>query len=187
MAFTAFLDTCTLFGGYLCDTFLRLAEAETYRPLWSADVLDELHRNLLRRGLAESAVDHRIASMRRAFPDAEVTGYQSLVPGLTCDEKDRHVLAAAIRGNADVLVTFNINDFPASATEPFDLDVIAPDAFLLDQLDLNPAVVIDGLRRQADAYSRPPVSTDELLHRLTAAGVPHFSQDAQLQLNRPPT
>jgi len=186
MAFTAFLDTCTLFGGYLCDTFLRLAEAETYRPLWSADVLDELHRNLLRRGLAEPAVNHRINSMRRAFPDADVTGYQSLMPGLTCDEKDRHVLAAAIRGSADVLVTFNISDFPARSTEQFDLDVITPDDFLLDQLDLHPSTVIEALDGQADAYRRPPVSTDELLHRLTAAGVPRFSQDAQLQINRPP-
>jgi hypothetical protein len=52
MHFPAFLDTCTLFGAYLCDTLLRLAEAEVYRPLWSAQVLEELDRNLRLRGAA---------------------------------------------------------------------------------------------------------------------------------------
>ena len=70
--FPAFPDTCTLYGAYLCDSLLRLAEAGTYRPLWSADVLDELERALVVRGLEKTAVTHRISEMRRAFPDAEV-------------------------------------------------------------------------------------------------------------------
>ncbi len=70
--FPAFLDTCTLYGAYLCDSLLRLAEAGTYRPLWSADVLVGLERALVARGLTEDAVKYRIGEMRRAFPDAEV-------------------------------------------------------------------------------------------------------------------
>ena len=77
--FPAFLDTCTLYGAYLCDSLLRLAEAGTYRPLWSADVLDELERALVARGLEQKAVTHRVYEMRRAFPDAEVRGYENLV------------------------------------------------------------------------------------------------------------
>lgn len=46
-AFPAFLDTCVLYPAYLCDTLLRLADAQAYRPLWSADVLTELRRNLV--------------------------------------------------------------------------------------------------------------------------------------------
>ncbi len=88
------------------DLLLRLAEVGAYRPLWSADVLEELRRNLDRTGAAG-----RGAQMRRAFPDAEVTGYQDLIATMTCDPKDRHVLAAAIRADAAVLVTFNIRDF----------------------------------------------------------------------------
>jgi PIN domain len=64
--FPAFLDTCTLYGAYLCDSLLQLAEAGTYRPLWSADVLDELERALVARGLESKAVTHRIGEMRRA-------------------------------------------------------------------------------------------------------------------------
>jgi predicted nucleic acid-binding protein len=103
--FPAFLDTCSVFPAYLCDTLLRLAEAEAYRPLWSPGVLEELQRNLVEeRGLSSEAVAHRISEMRRSFPDAEVTGYDDLVSAMTCDQKDRHVLAAAIRGGAEVLV-----------------------------------------------------------------------------------
>jgi predicted nucleic acid-binding protein len=118
--FPAFLDTCSIFPAYLCDALLRLAEAGTYRPLWSAAVLEELERNLPGRGLGNAAIIHRISEMRRAFPDAEVSGYDTLIGAMTCDPKDRHVLAAAVRGNAKVLVTSNTNDFPAKSTEPYD-------------------------------------------------------------------
>jgi hypothetical protein len=67
VAFPAFLDTCVLYPAYLCDTLLRLAEAEAYRPLWSADVLAELRRNLIERGIAADRVEHRIAQMSRSF------------------------------------------------------------------------------------------------------------------------
>jgi hypothetical protein len=63
-----------LYPAYLCDTLLRLAEAEAYPPLWSADVFTELRRNLIERGLAPERVDRRIAQMCRSFPDATVTG-----------------------------------------------------------------------------------------------------------------
>jgi hypothetical protein len=53
--FPAFPGTCALYGAYLYDTLLCLAEAGTYRPLWSAGVLDELERNLLERGLQKEA------------------------------------------------------------------------------------------------------------------------------------
>ena len=135
MAFTAFPDTNALYGEYLCDTLLRLAEAGTYQPLWSAGVLEELERNLVdNAGLAPDAVRRRIGAMQRAFPDAKVRGYEGLIESMTCDGKDRHVLAAAVRGQSDVLVTFNVSDFPEESTTPHDVEVINPDDFLLDQL-----------------------------------------------------
>jgi predicted nucleic acid-binding protein len=185
MAYTAFLDTCTLFGGYLCDTLLRLAEADLYQPQWSPDVLDELRRNLLQRGLAETAVDHRINSMRRAFPEAEVIGYQALIPGLTCHEKDRHVLAAAIRGNADAIITFNTRDFPTTSTQPYDIDVAHPDEFLLDRLDLDLDSIIEALARQAASYRQPPIQIDDLMEKLARSGVPQFADHARIRTNSP--
>jgi hypothetical protein len=67
--FPAFLDTCVLYPAYLCDTLLRLAEVAAYRPLWSAQVLTELRRNLLERDIPPERVDRRLAHMTRAFPE----------------------------------------------------------------------------------------------------------------------
>nr|MDT0660989.1 PIN domain-containing protein [Micromonospora sp. DSM 115978] len=101
-----------MYPAYLCDTLLRLAEAEAYRPLWSTDILTELRRNVIEAGIPDDRVDRRIAHMTRSFPDAMVTGYETLVDGMTNDPRDRYVLAAAVRANAEVVVTFN----PATAT-----------------------------------------------------------------------
>jgi predicted nucleic acid-binding protein len=154
-AFPAFLDTCSLYGFYLCDTLLRLAEAGTYRPLWSVGVLEELERSLVSHGLPAEAVGHRISEMRRTFPDAEVRGYQALAEVMTCDPKDRHVLAAAVRGDAEVLVTFNVHDFPSESVQHYDITVVHPDDFLLDQLDLYPGATLAALRAQAASYKTP--------------------------------
>ena len=180
--FPAFLDTCTLYVAYLCDSLLRLAEASTYRPLWSADVLGELERALVARGLEKKAVTHRIGEMRRAFPDAEVRGYENLVNTMTCDQKDRHVLAAAVRSDAAVLVTFNIGDFPATSTAAYDITVVHPDDFLPDQLDLYPGHTVAALRDQARSYSAPAMSIEDLLGRLASAGVPKFAAEARRRL-----
>ncbi|MGE3446766.1 MAG: hypothetical protein AB7H92_04195 [Microbacteriaceae bacterium] len=85
-----------------------------------------------------------------------MSGYRSLVDGLTCDPKDRHVLAAAVRADAAAIVTFNVRDFPASSVEAFEIEIIIdPDTFLLDRLDLAPPAVTDELTRQASPKSAP--------------------------------
>lgn len=134
----AVLDTCVLFRPLLCDTLLCLAEEGLFAPLWSADIIEELRRNLLRHGLAEHAVTHRLHQMTTHFPEALVTGYEPLVPVMTTARSDRHVLAAAVRGQAEVIVTENLRDFPASATLPYDVSALHQDEFLLDLNDLDP-------------------------------------------------
>lgn len=182
-AFPAFLDTCSIYGGYLCDTLLRLAEAGVYRPLWSAGVLDELRRNLTEKArVADEAAAYRVSEMQQSFPDAEVRGYEPLAESMTCDPKDRHVLAAAVRGGAEVLVTFNTADFPAEPAGRYDITVVHPDDFLLDQLDLHPGAVLAALRAQAAAYKSPAMSAEDLLGRLAAAGVPRFASEARRHL-----
>ena len=165
-----FLDTCVLLKSYLCDTLLSLAEEGTYRPLWSTGVLEELRRNLLRLGIKSEAVDHRIGQMTAFFPDAQVTGYEGLIPEMTNHPKDRHVLAAAVVGRSDVLVTENLPDFPAEAAQPHGIDVYSQDEFLLGQLELYPRQVHDTLRRQASRYRREPRTVDGLLTVLATPG-----------------
>ena len=182
MPFPAFLDTCVLYPAYLADTLLRLAEASAYRPLWSADVLAELRRNVIERGIPPDRVDRRIALMTRSFPDALVTGYESLVDGMANDPKDRHVLAAAVRANAEVLVTFNIRDFPEPALKPYDIVAVHPDEFLLDQLDLYPGLTMAVLRQQAASYRREPTSVPGVLVLLERTGVPRFAAELRRHL-----
>lgn len=177
MPFSVVLDTCVLYPAHLRDTLLRLAERDLYRALWSADIVDELRRNLLDEGFQSTSVDHLLAEMGAAFPDAEVSGYRSLIDGLGCDPKDRHVLAAAVRADAAAIVTFNVRDFPGPSVEPFEIEIIDPDAFLLDQLDLAPAAVTDDLTRQAAANRREPKTLPGLLDALARAGAPSFADE----------
>jgi predicted nucleic acid-binding protein len=174
--FPALLDTNVLYGAYLNDVLLSLAERGLFRPLWSDDILVELERNLLENGEDPALVEKRVSTMRTFFPDAVVSGYSSLLDNLTCHAKDRHVLAAAIRANAEVLVTFNIRDFPADSVAAYDIEVVSPDRFLLDQLDLYPGATVGTLRQLVADYSRPELSIDDLLVILAGAGVPEFAR-----------
>jgi len=177
--FAVVLDTCVLYPAHLRDTLLRLAERGLYRVLWSADIADELRRNLVEVGLDAGSIDRLIIEMNAAFPDAEITGYRSLMDGLTCDPKDRHVLAAAVRADAAAVVTFNLDDFPDASVEPFAIEVISPDTFLLDQLDLAPGAVIDELGRQANANRREPKTLPSILDALAKAGAPSFADEVR--------
>lgn len=175
-----------LFPAYLCDTLLTQADARTYRPVWSRGVLEELGLVLLRdTSMTAGQVERRLGQMRQAFPDAEVEGYDHLIEGMTtADPEGRHVLAAAVRANVEVLVTFNLSDFPDSALEPYDITAVHPDDFLLDQLDLYPAVVLHCLEEQVNRYTHvgAPVSVPELLRPLERAGVPRFADEVRRHL-----
>lgn len=168
--FRVLLDTCVLFKTLLCDTMLSIAEEGLYQPLWSEDILEELRRNLLRYGVAEANVARRIGLMREGFPDSAVTEYRSLVPSMTNHVKDRHVVAAAVRGGAELIVTENVRDFPRTATDPYDIDVVDQDEFLLDQLDLEPMSVHRALGRQVSRYRRAPRTVEDLLTALERPG-----------------
>jgi len=178
--FPAFLDTCVLYGATVNDTFLRIAEQGAFQPYWSADVLDELQRNLVgRAGLSEERAARRIAHMRMAFPDAEVLGYEGLIHAMSCHPKDRHVLAATVQGRCEVLVTFNTKDFPVEALRGLNVSVLHPDAFLLDQVDLYPARVGRALTNQVRDSGRPRLMMGSLLASLARSGLPEFAAEVQ--------
>jgi predicted nucleic acid-binding protein len=176
LGFSVVLDTCAIYPAYLRDTLLRLAAAETYRPRWSAHILDELHRLLTNR-IDVASADRIIEAMTRHFPDALVTGYESLIPAMTNHPKDRHVLAAAVRANADAIVTFNLDNFPAAATDPYEIDVLHPDAFLLNQIELAPRRVLHVLDEQVAGYRRPTMDLYSLASALYKAGCTEAAEE----------
>src|ERR1700735_968201 len=168
------LDTCVLLKSYLCDTLLSVAEVGTFRPLWSDHVLEELRRNLVKAGAKPEAVEHRLGQMTTYFPDARVTGYEKLIGSMTNHPKDRHVLAAAVAGRADMLVTENLKDFPLRSVEHLEITVAGQDDFLLGLLELHPDAVRAALRRQASRYRREPRSVTALLSILAERDALHF-------------
>jgi predicted nucleic acid-binding protein len=183
MAFPAFLDACVLIPIKLTDLLLRLAEADTYRLLWSQDVLDEVERNLPKVGVAPDKARTRVQRMRGAFPDALVADYSALVPAMTNHQKDQHVLAAAVRADAAVIVTHNIKDFPPPALQPYDTDAVHPDDFLLDQLDLYPGQTMRCIREQIAECRNPAITIDHLLGTLGKT-VPRFADKVREQLSQ---
>ncbi len=146
-----------------------------YRPLWSAEILDEVRRNLVTSfGRTAQQADRRVDQMRAAFPLAIVHGYEDLTPAMTNHPKDRHVLAAAVRGAAAVIVTANLKDFPPSALSRYNIEAIHPDEFLLDQLDLDPGLTQRCLTEQRAAYTKPSLSVSEFYGTLRVT-VPAFA------------
>lgn len=176
MPFAVVLDACVLYPLPLRDTLLRVAQQNLYTPRWSGRILDEVARNLVSDGRATPGQATKLVEvMQRAFEDAEVPEHAiaSLEPAMLNEPADRHVLAAAVGSHAEAVVTSNIRHFPAAACEPFDIEVVHPDAFLCELYDRAPAKIHIALTKQAAALSRPPLSATELLDRL-AATVPEF-------------
>ncbi|MDZ7885907.1 MAG: PIN domain-containing protein [Mycobacterium sp.] len=160
--FRVVLDACVLVPYQLADLLLRLADAGLYEPLWSDEILAEVERAVVVKLEVPSVkASRRIGQMRSAFPTAAVSNYEDLIPAMTTDPKDRHVAAAAVRGGAALIVTANLRDFPPVALHPFDIEVVHPDDFLLDQLELDEPATVACLQGHRAAYSRPEFSSAE--------------------------
>jgi len=162
--FIVVLDANVLFPFTLRDTLLRAAAADVYQVRWSSKILDEMASNLVSTSMMSADKAARLrATMERVFPEAEVTGYEHLIPAMQNHEKDRHVAAAAVKAGAQVIVTANLRDF----TElPEGIEAQSPEHFLCNLFDLDPDGFIELLREQAGDLKNPPMSFDELLDRL---------------------
>lgn len=175
--YAAVLDANVLVPSALCDTLLRLAAGGFFRPLWSEQILTEVEYAILRvrPDLQPTAVARRIHVMRTAFIDANVDGWEQVAAGLDLpDPDDRHVLAAAITGGAQSIVTFNVKDFPAERLASRGIEARQPDEFLLDQLDLSPSGMLEVLASQAEDLKRPSTDLAGLLNNLAQCQLPNF-------------
>jgi hypothetical protein len=160
-----------------------------YRPHWSNGILAELERNLRRIGWNDGQINHLGEELRNSFPEAMVDVPLGFEQGLTCDPKDRHVLAAAIVGGCKVIVTQNTKDFPISSTDPFGIRVVRPGTFLLDLFHLDRPRVVDCLRRIEARNNRYPQTVQEILHcRGITTQAPVFARECceYLALPSPP-
>ena len=169
--FRAILDACVLANARLCDLLLRLAETpRLYLPYWSGPLLDEAqgtHRKLQwPAGLSESwreAVSH-------AFPDACLGSLDAYNSPQAINEKDRHVVQAALCAGAEDIVTFNLRDFPSEHLEPLGISAKHPSEFLINLLSIEPLIVS---RRLEDIAKQKGEPLTESLRKL-AVHVPDF-------------
>jgi predicted nucleic acid-binding protein len=162
----AFLDASVLYPVSLRNLLMRLTLNGLFQARWSAAVHAEWIRAVLRDrpGLPETRLLQVRDAMNDQAEECLVIGYEPLIGSLELpDPEDRHVLAAAIVGRADVIVTHNLRHFPAEKLDRYGIEALHPDAFIRDLLDLSPTLVVDAVRDQQASLTRPPMSIIELL------------------------
>lgn len=172
--FTALLDANVLYPAPLRDFLLHLADVELYRPKWTKEIQEEWVRNLLlkRADLKRANLNKTHEAMNSAFPDANITNYEEIIDNLSLpDNNDRHVLAAAIKVNADVIVTFNVKDFPSVYLKSFGIEVQHPDEFIINLIDVDKQTSIEAFSNQVRSLKNPPESEDEVLSVLAKCGL----------------
>jgi PIN domain len=178
--FTVVLDACTLFPMLVRDVLLTLASHEFFNPKWSSRIRAEWMRNLSLRlnersfdGDTQRRVAQIAAAMDAAFPDA-TADLEFPEPALLepVQVKDRHVVSAALAVRADAIVTFNIADFAAAhLKEHLQIEVLHPDDFVMDLVDLNEKRAVAAFRELRARKKNPPWASSELVQRLQKAGL----------------
>jgi predicted nucleic acid-binding protein len=172
--YTAVLDANVLYPALLRDVLLSLAHADLYSAKWSAHIRDEWTRSLLRdRPTMGVQIRAAAAAMEEAIPDCLVTGYEHLIASLQLpDPDDRHVLAAAITGHADAIITWNAKDFPQEVLDAFGIELQTPDEFVLNQLMLRGSTALMAIKAMRARWARPEVSPQMLVDLLEKRGLP---------------
>jgi predicted nucleic acid-binding protein len=173
-SFTALYDACVLYPAPLRDFLIRLARRGLFRARWSAHIHEEWIASLLknRPDLTREKVERTKSLMDNSVLDCLVHNYECFIDALELpDAKDRHVLAAAIRGKADVIVTFNLKDFPEEILTDYDLHAQHPDEFISHLIDLDAGKVYEVVKQQRASLRAPSRTVEELLLTFESVGL----------------
>jgi hypothetical protein len=165
---TALLDACVLYPQTLRDLLRNLARTNLFRARWTDLINDEWTRNLLEKNPGKAdQVARTLALVNRSVDDCLISDYEVVIPTLQLpDPNDRHVLAASIVGQANVIITLNLDDFPPEQLEPFGIEARHPDTFVTHLIALDPEVVCAAIRRMRERYKNPPMTAAEYLDSL---------------------
>lgn len=170
--FTAVLDTNVIYPVIIRDLLFWFAYYDMYTPKWSKHIFDEWEDVMQRKGVSPEESEKRRLNANLAFPDALVTHYETLIEHLDLpDEKDRHVLAAAIKTNAHVIVSNNIKDFPEDVLDRYGLKIKTPDDFLTDIIDLNTEIAVEAFKEMVLNKKNPELDEYEVLDYLRKNGL----------------
>lgn len=163
--YTVVVDACVFYSGLKTDALMSLCSRGLFAAKWSRRIEDEWIRALkVNRPELHEKVDSRQAAMRSAVLDWEVPeeAICALEPGLQLpDPDDRHVLAAAIAGHADCIVTDNLKDFPIEIVELYGIEIVDPDRFIINQLDLDEYIALAALKAMRKRWRKPEASAED--------------------------
>lgn len=175
MAFVVVYDANVLYPSTLRDVLIYVALTDLVQAKWTEEILDEVFRNLKhdRPDLSRARLDRTRRLMGDAVPDAMVSGHMPLIDGLELpDPDDRHVLAAAIRARAQIIVTFDLDDFPEDKLAEWNIEAKHPDDFLIDQFHLDAIKVHQAVQSVADSWSNPPGTFNDVPDSLQRSDPP---------------
>lgn len=175
--YSAVLDACVLHPVHVRGALLWMAEEGLFRPLWSSLILDEWERSLLR---LKHDIDPAKASVLRhvllaEFEEALVdipSQFLTLTKGLLPDPNDDHVLAAAICGKADAIITANLKDFPKSVVSEYGIEVRHPDDFMIDMISLNGQRAVAALQNHRASLTKSSMDVSIYIDKFKACAMP---------------
>ncbi|WP_042401982.1 PIN domain-containing protein [Streptacidiphilus carbonis] len=172
MAFVVVYDACVLYPNTLRDLLVRVGQRRLFQAKWTDQILDEVDTALARIPLDPEKMAARRKLMNAAIRDCLVTGYEPIIDGLVLpDPDDRHVLAAAIKAGAQVIVTSNLKDFPADALAQWGIEAKSPDDFVMDLLGMDDRVVYACAEAIASSRRNPPGTLEDVLLQLEKSGL----------------
>lgn len=172
--YTALLDANVLYPAPMRDLLMQIAVTDLFKAKWSWDIHREWIEALLHNDPQRdrAALERTRDLMNRAVRDCLVTGYEQLLSSLELpDRGDRHVLAAAIVGRCDVIVTQNLKHFPVSSLAPYGIEAQHPDEFLTNHLSLAPGLFCSAVAKVRARLTTPPYTVEEYLAILTHQGL----------------
>ena len=170
--FICVLDTNVIYPIEIRDLLFWFAHDDLFIPKWSKHIFDEWEIVMKRKGVSEKEIKKRINWANLAFPDALVKNYELLIDNLELpDPKDCHVLAAAIKTNANIIVTNNLKDFPEKYLENFGLEVKSADDFLTEMVDLNQEMAVNSFRKLVMNRRNPNLDEYQVLDSFRRNGL----------------
>lgn len=172
--YTAILDANVLYPQLVRDTLLSLAVERLYHARWTTTIHAEWMRNLAKdRPQITARLPQLAERMNASVPDCLVTNYEKLITSIDLpDPNDRHVVAAAIAGHADAIVTFNTKDFPADVLQPYGIEVQHPDEFVMNQLQLQKIPALSAIKKMRARWTNPVRPAQELITAFEKRGLP---------------
>lgn|SRR5690554_159840 len=170
--FKVVLDTNVIFPIVTRDLLFWFAHYDLYIPKWSKTIFNEWKEVMIRKGIEVTEAEKRVNKANLAFPYALVKNNQKLIEKLDLpDEKDRHILATAIKSKANLIVTNNLKDFPLDYLDSFGLKAVSADDFLSGMIDLNPETAMTAFKELVLNKKKPKMNEYDVLKSFRTNGL----------------